>query len=955
MLCCTLAYGQGDTSRRKKHKEKQEKVATQNVIDTQKQTVDFMGVIIDEKTGEPLVGVTVMLSKEGFQKGVMSDLNGKFIFTELAAGNYKLKLTYVSYEGKEMDNISLEQGKQYQMAFTLKEVGVNVEEVVIQSDLRKESEAAALVMQKMNLRIMDIFAGDMILKTTSDLFVTTALNRMPGVVFIEDKYLGIRGMPERYNTIMLNGALLPIVNIERQSFDFSNLPSNMISQIQLVKSCISDIPATFGGGLVSFETQGIPDKNIIQFNYQTIYNSLTTFKPFTYGLHDKSKGFVGLFGSPKSYLPNDFPSSSYIQGLDVQSEELADLGRKVNYNYQTQTATAMPSQSFSFTLARRWEKEQNIYGLSIISNLTNNLTKQQIQQNVLSEFDPDLGYNPVGDSSNYPLFQRQQNYNQIINWGYQNQKLQIIFKNLFTFSQWDKYINQFGSFYFDNAWEPYQFNVKRFERQFLYSGQVNAQYQIQPNQKLSFSIFSNYVYFKEPGYYPINFSLNSDNQWYISDSWVPEDRGFYTVYTSKQKDFSYGMNVSYENLIWKHNKQSLQFKTGIFLYNQDRNFSSRKAGLVPTLDSTVNINVQELLAQNGQFTYDPALIRPGGFFLFDDTQIHDSYLGNSLNIATYLQITHKIADKIQIFGGLRIESAITEIYSNGNENAQEKIHYQKLLDFLPSFIFNYDWNTEHKIKFSYCQSVIRPDLRELSLFSFFNTFNSVTWEGNPNAIRSKINSYDLRYEFFNGGLNMFSVTLFYKYIYRPLEQVLSQGETVYLNTYTLKNAEYANNYGIELEIRQKLANENYLKNFSVYGNLMFQNSNVKDDRTGKTNRPLQGQSPFVINTGILFQEPSTNFTFDLFYNRFGRQIVIIGVPGSYNNLYILPRHRVDFQIGKTFKEKLMIKLAFQDLFAQPFYKVQFQTNEKNGQLQDATLVSKTQVGRLVTLSLQYKF
>ncbi len=136
---------------------------------------------------------------------------------------------------------------------------------------------------------------------------------------------------------------------------------------------------------------------------------------------------------------------------------------------------------------------------------------------------------------------------------------------------------------------------------------------------------------------------------------------------------------------------------------------------------------------------------------------------------------------------------------------------------------------------------------------------------------------------------------------------------------------------------------------------MLQTSNVKDDRTGNTTRPLQGQSPYVINTGVLYQEPRTRINFDIFYNRYGRQIVIVGVPGAFNNLYVLPRHRLDFQVSKTFKEKLMLKVAIQDILAQPFYKVQFQTNEKTGRLKDATLATRTQVGRLLTLSLQYRF
>ncbi len=787
------AWSQGDVSRRKKHKEKREIPQTQNVISNQKQTSDLVGAIMDNNTGEPLIGVTVLLQKEDFQKGAFSDLNGKFIFTDLPSGTYQLKLTYVSYEGKEISNVQLEAGKQYHLAFTMKEVGVNVEEVVIQSDLRKESEASAILMQKMNLRMMDIFAGDMILKSSSDLFINTSLSRMPGVVFIEDKYLGIRGMPERYNTVMLNGALLPIINVDRQAFDFSNLPSNMISQIQLVKACMADMPATFGGGLVSFETPGIPEKNLTQINYQAVYNSLSTFKPYTRGIHDKSKGFLGLFGGPKPFLPSDFPNSEYIQSLPLESEELAQIGRKTNHDFVTETFQAPPSQSISLTLKRRYEKKDNIYGFTVISNITNAFLTQNIKQNVLSEFDPDLGYNPVGDSFSAPLYQNQQSYNQIVNLGYQNNRWSVQFKNFITYSQWDKFMAQTGSFEFEGEWEPYLFNVKRFEKQFYYANQANIRYKINENQKIDFTLFTNTVRFNEPGFYPVNYSQNSNGDWHISDSWVPEDRVVYTIFSSQQKDFSYGANLFYEHQMLKKEYSFLTFKIGNFLYLQDRTFQSRKTGLLPTLtEDSTNIVVQDYLINGYDFHYDPSLIRPRGFFFFDDTQNHDSYLGKSINIAPYLQATYQMNQNFQVYTGLRLESAETQITSTGL-GSSEVVHNQKILDVLPAVILSYNLKERSRLKFSFCQSIVRPDFRELSLFNFFNPTNSISWEGNPQVIRTKINSLDLRYEYFGSNLDMFSVTLFFKNIHKPLEQMLSQGATVYLNTYTLRNSEYANN------------------------------------------------------------------------------------------------------------------------------------------------------------------
>jgi hypothetical protein len=88
-----------------------------------------------------------------------------------------------------------------------------------------------------------------------------------------------------------------------------------------------------------------------------------------------------------------------------------------------------------------------------------------------------------------------------------------------------------------------------------------------------------------------------------------------------------------------------------------------------------------------------------------------------------------------------------------------------------------------------------------------------------------------------------------------------------LDSITQKEIEYLrnnNNVGIELEIRQKLGKGNYLENITLYGNAMIQTSKVRDDRTGNSQRNIQGQSPYLINAGILMIEPKTNFSFDIF-------------------------------------------------------------------------------------------
>jgi len=209
---------------------------------------------------------------------------------------------------------------------------------------------------------------------------------------------------------------------------------------------------------------------------------------------------------------------------------------------------------------------------------------------------------------------------------------------------------------------------------------------------------------------------------------------------------------------------------------------------------------------------------------------------------------------------------------------------------------------------------------------------------------------------------MLTVTPFFKFLQDPIEQTVSPntGSVVYFNRYTLSNAGAAISYGIETEFRKRFSYDpdNYLNNLSIYGNLILLNSVVTQENEQlqgiRTNRRLQGLSPLLLNPGVLFKEPKTGIGIDLFYNRFGRQIVVVGKPGEFNDLIVLPRDRMDLQISKNFKDKFLLRLIVQDIFNQPYYRVQFFENDITAKFNQARLNTRYMQGRLFTFSLTYK-
>ena len=66
-------------------------------------TMSINGVIADVDTDETLAGV--MVSIEGTDYKTLTDLDGNFSFDGLEAGDYDLKLTYISYKEVKVENV----------------------------------------------------------------------------------------------------------------------------------------------------------------------------------------------------------------------------------------------------------------------------------------------------------------------------------------------------------------------------------------------------------------------------------------------------------------------------------------------------------------------------------------------------------------------------------------------------------------------------------------------------------------------------------------------------------------------------------------------------------------------------------------------------------------------------------------------------------------------------------
>jgi len=259
--------------------------------------------------------------------------------------------------------------------------------------------------------------------------------------------------------------------------------------------------------------------------------------------------------------------------------------------------------------------------------------------------------------------------------------------------------------------------------------------------------------------------------------------------------------------------------------------------------------------------------------------------------------------KWKINTGLRGEYNLFDVATADFSGAKVNVS-REYLDVLPSFNLSYN-EEKTKYRFSLSKTLARPEFREVANFAYYDFVRNAQILGNSDLEKTDVYNLDLKYEFYPTIGENISFSIFGKNFIRPIEQVVADGSVPSNLLLTYTNPESAVLYGTELEFRKKVTGW-----IDVYTNVSVMNSEVN---VNGEKRQLQGQSNYVLNTGININKK--NETLNITYNRVGDRISAVGFQG-YPDIFENSRDVLDI----TFLHKLKngeIKLAIGDIFAQP--------------------------------------
>jgi len=951
---------------------------------SQNSTID--GSVVGDSNGMPLPGVNVII--KNLKLSTITDSEGKFIFRNVAVGNFDVEISGFGYKSKVISDVITTKNEITYLNTTLTDQKNELKEVVItRTKAKMESVKSLLVMQKNSVTVSDGISAETI-KRTPDKNTSDVIKRISGASIQDNRFVIIRGLNDRYNAAFLNGAPLPSSEPDRKAFSFDIFPSNMLDNLIITKTASPDLPGDFAGGVIQINTKSVPENNFQTFSFGYGSNTITTFKTQkTY----KGSGtdWLGFDNGARS-LPSSIPSTDVFNALSYQ--EKANVAKSFKSDWNIINTKFLPNTSFQYSIGHHFDIGNKVVGVlfSLTNNKTSNYTETDRNDYENQDNAPSVLVSKFKDK-NYSV--------QVLTAGLANFSLKfnenhsIALKNIYSINSTDLVVDRYGQRDLSDT-RVINADVRWFTSNKIYSGQlIGNHYFSQPKIKLIWTGFYSNINRSIPNLRRNIYTITDPNSTdktentpvaAIANNNGGPDYGGGMFFSENKESISGGkLDLSKKFNIGEQVENEL--KIGFSSQTRDRDFFSRQLQY-NTLTLGGNFN-STLLSKPNATIFSPAnmgVIKPGvnGFTLFDFTKYTDAYKAGSTLGAGYIMLDNRYKS-LRLVWGVRYESYIQTVNSRLTETTDLSLN-KKQIDFLPSVNFIYAVNSKQNLRLSYSKTLNRPEFRELAPFGFYDFTTQFFTQGNPDLKIATIQNLDLRYEIYPGNGQLFSFSYFNKNFTNPIEIQ----QEINNKTVTYRNAKSAKNSGVEIEFRTLLSSIFKSENTTVFDNItLFSNvavikskvdlSNFNSGNTEKS-RPLQGQSPYIFNAGLQYLNKENGWALSTNINRAGNRI-------TYSSSEIKPaiwekgRTFLDMQIAKSFlKNKFELKFNIQNLLAQDliFYQNNYSSstpkygslekmankiftgdaNYKDGfNAKEDDIIWKTKFGQTFSLSVTYNF
>ncbi|MBP6230582.1 MAG: outer membrane beta-barrel protein [Paludibacteraceae bacterium] len=875
------------------------------------------GTIIDKKTKETLPGAYITVV--GLNQGTVTDMDGYYNLP-IKTGKYSLLISYVSYESKTIKEVQVESSKNTVLNVELEEAGVSLQTIEVVVRQRTDTDLALNRNIKSSLQVVSGVSSQQISKTV-DKDASEVIKRVPGVTIIGSRFVVIRGLNQRYNNVWLNNAATPSSEADNRAFSFDIIPSSLIDNMMVFKSPAPELPADFSGGFIKILTKIAPENNRLTLNYTTSYQQNTTFKNFLINSRT-ANDYIGL-GANSRNLPTNFPS--FLEA--VSKNEKVNSTKAINEGWNYKNTIALPDQSISAVYNTSFyignAKINNVSS----ANYSNSYQTHETTNKLFGIYQIDIDKPSLSKDFTENHYTNNSKFGLLSNFSITpNGANRYEFRNFYNQIGSQRVVSRQGEDY-SNDYSIQETEMFYMSRS-IYSGQLSGAHSLNAdNKKLDWTLGYSYANRYEPDRKIITARLNNNptSQYYQQYRIENNDiiRNFQEL---KENLLSGGTNYEYLASLYSWNPT---IKTGLYAEYKNRNFAARNFIYDFNMSSGTLPNNYKYLPIDEMFADE--YIQTDGVLLKENTNKSDSYTAANFLTAAYAGANLPFGN-LNIYLGVRAENNWIRLNGYESDGVKPVEINEAKLDIFPSINIGYTINEKNMLRLAYGNSINRPEFREIAPYVYYDFEAFAFFEGNSKLKNSYIQNVDFRYELYPSPNETISLSIFYKSFKNPIE--LSYFEVGGQYQYTYTNALSAQSIGTEIDIKKNL---DFIKlpNFSLLFNSSLIQSNVFfAEGSINRNRPMEGQSPYLVNAGLFYENEEMGINASILYNVIGKRISAIGVTAQNSDedipdVYEMSRNIIDLSINKIIGESCTIKLGIKDLLNSAIEYKQFPSFKKN--------------------------
>lgn len=833
------------------------------------------GTITDARTGESLVGASVLLT--GTRYGVTVGLDGSYLIKDVPAGPYKLAVRMIGYKTVEQD-ITVGTAT-VTKNITLTESGNDLTEVVVTGQSDREAESSTRKTEQKADNVLNII-GAKAISLLPDITVANVLQRVSGVSVVRNgtgdgQFAIIRGMDRRYNYTLVNGIKIPSPDNKNRYVPMDIFPADLLERLEVVKALTPNMEGDAIGGSMNMIMRSAPDYLVLTATASGGYSQIFSNQPFQ-GFSTKDISFRDpseINGSNTAYAqPSQFSRTSLnynkvslpVNGLFSLSVGNRILNRRLGFLLGGSYQHTYRGGTTTFFTLNGQPSPDPVPNTPIFTSVDNRINSNEQGRTGLNA-KVDYAFNNQNKLSLYGLFMQLDD----------KQHRLVSGDQLTTFG------------------DVTTSERSVFRRQNIYNATLQGDHELTPKLKLNWSAVYSLAKSQTPGWvtFGVTYRVEPD----VNGNPVTGAKYINTVSyiwtRNTDRDRTGYLNLTYAL------SPNAELSVGGLYRDKNRNNYYNAYSLSPVLpggDRQVYTTINQAI-----LSFYP--ISTG----LADSANANNYTAKEQIAAGYVQGKVTLAERWQLVGGVRVENTSQSYLSALPVTSTGKTGTIGYLDFLPSLHLKYQLSSRENIRFSYFRGISRPGYFEIVPATFPGDYYNES--GNPYIKHTVADNIDLRYELFPGGNQQLLIGGFYKNIQHPIEygfDLVTQNYTVYkpLNFGT------ATNFGAELVFAK------FFSNWGVTGNYTFTHSAITTtkrsygrDATGTSTlvteaqqtRPLQGQSDHITNLSLVYKNPRLGFDAQLAFVYTGKRINIVS-PYLGLDYWQRGTSQVDFSAEKRF-------------------------------------------------------